>query len=432
MRAHWAFWVCGVLLAGSAGCPQHRGRTPQPVRPELPAYEWTVQLEGNPWPQGIVGDSLLVWSYRKATDGFLFPIQLSAQAPADGANIWTTPIRPWLLDRNVPWTFNLTRAGAVVGAWVKGDVVRMLNRSTGMDAWSMPRCQGVVAVGGKLWVLTDRALIVLDAALGREERRISLPGRGAAPPVLAGGLVLVLLQSNALVALHPSTGRVAWQLRLTTQADRAIGPLIATGDRVLIPHRPSAKNATEAGLVARRARDGVALWQARLPLDPPKGQRPTVGRLTVAGDLVLWPERAARCLRGLDLSTGRQRFRQCGVHPDVPPVRWGRKVYLLGDDARSRAALARGEPWYTADFPLLELNADTGVTGLVTVVHRRHRRHRSRILSHKQAAIRRPVRAVRLALSPPSDGILYLIQRNKFLTALRVAWPQTDAKGSTP
>lgn len=407
--------LLAVVTLGT-GCPKNGSRTPgDPARPELPALEWTIQLEGNPWPLGILGDTLYVGTYRQARAGFLFPIQLAAYAPADGKRIWSAPIRPWLGDREVPWSFRLSALGPVIGTWVKGDVVRMLRRETGEDAWSLPRCHGLTPAAGALWAASGDELILLDPARGRELGRVRLPARITAPPVRANDHLVVLLQGPRLAAIKLDTRRITWQRALQGVPEGETARPRAVGALALLPYRPAPKSSDGAVVQAYRVADGQPAWRARVPPALRPARAALLERLTVTGDLLIWPEAENRCLRAFQIHDGAQRFRACGIHTAVTPARWKDTLFVLGDDANSREARKEGAPWYTVDFPLLEIDVRSG--------KRRPVRATGRGGGGPGATERQPVRALRLTQRPLRDGVLYLVQRNKFLTAVRVGYP---------
>lgn len=385
---------------------------------------WSVQLEGDPWPHGLAGGTLYVWNERQATEGFRFPIQLSALSPLDGKTLWSTPIRPWLFDPEVPWSLSVALLEPVVGAWVKGDVVRLLRSIDGADAWSLPQSHGLASVPGGLVTVSERALVLLSPADGRTLRQNPLPTEPRLPLVAVGDRVVLALSGGRLRAVDPTTGKVHWERDAPGGAARELGALLPAKDRVLLAQRGIALGGPGATLTALSAETGAHLWEARVPVEERPGRASALASLQLAGDLVIWPDPRQACLRALELATGRERFRTCGLRLSSPVARFGAALYALGAEPASEAALGRGDPWYAVDFPLLKVDAVRGtVSRIVTTSSNRGRRR------HRQGPARsRAVRATRLAYGAPNDGVLYLVQRNKFLTALRVGFP---AEGPT-
>ncbi|MFH2010634.1 MAG: PQQ-binding-like beta-propeller repeat protein [bacterium] len=406
--------LVAALLLG-AGCPRARSRTQRRTDLQLPAIDWSIQLEGDPWPYGVSGENLLVWTYRFADAGFLFPIKLESYAADSGKANWSIPIRPWLWTTDAPWSFNIVQTQAVLGAWVKGNVARTVKLSDGGDAWSIPLCNGLVGTKDHLVAATERSLQLLQPLTGRIERQIELPSPLAAPPILIGGQLIALLEGQLLVAVDLKSGRILWRQALGGAGALPDRPH-AAGALILIPQLPSeaghgkSPGQQVAVLEARRADTGALVWRKRIAGRATAGQASPLGGLRVAGDLLLLTQSSKRCLLALELSTGRQRFRRCGLHLSTPPVRHGNRLYALGSDAQSRAALARGEPWYAVDFPLLTVDTRQGKTQPVILKSRRGRAVRRQ----------RPVRAVRLQILPLSSDVIYLLQKHRFLSALRV------------
>lgn len=404
-----------LALLLSAGCPRARTRTQRGADLPLPAIDWSIQLEGDPWPYGVSGENLLVWTYRFAQAGFLFPIKLESYATDNGKANWSIPIRPWLWTTDAPWSINIARNRTVLGAWVKGNVARTVKLQDGSDAWSIPLCNGLVATKDHIVAATERSLQLLHPLTGRTERQIELPKPLAAPPVLIGGRLVALLDGKLLVGIDLKGGRLLWRKTLGGAGGMPDRPH-AAGNLILVPQLPSetghAKSPGQqvAVLEARRADTGALVWSKRIVGRATAGQASPLGGLRVAGDLLLLAQKDKRCLLALELSTGARRFRSCGLHLSTPPVRHGNRLYVLGSDGQSRAALKRGEPWYAVDFPLLFLDTKQGKAQPVILRSRRGRSVRDPV----------PVRAVRLQTMPLRNDVLYLLQRHRFLTALRI------------
>ena len=412
----------GVLLLALlvAACPRPRRPGNGALPTKFPAVMWSIQLEGDPWPHGIVGDSLLVWTYRFAESGFLFPIKLESYSPTDGNPLWSVPMRPWLRSVQSPWSFTASHAKGIVGAWVKGDVARALTLRDRTDAWSIPQCGGLLSVTSHFVLASEQTLQKLNPLTGRTELRIPLAAPLAAPPVLAGGRLVVLLSTGRLVGMDSTTGKILWQRALPPHRIKRAGWPTAAGSIFLLPYGAPPKgtppNPTESRLEARSADTGRVIWRkTRLGSSP----EPTHANLRQAGDLLLWLDPAQGCVRGLELTTGRQRFRTCGLRLTTPPIRHGMHLYALGDDKKSREALTRGEPWYVVDFPVLSIDITTGRASPVTLAVSRGRRHSSRRRKGP-----RSLRAIRLQLTPVIGDVLYMIRRHRYLTALGL--PRTD------
>lgn len=409
-----------ALLAAGAGC-----RAPRPDGPRgsgaLPAVLWSIQLEGDPCPVGVEGGSVLVWSQRKTEKGFRYGIRLEGYATADGRAVFSVPIRPWLSHVAAPWSFHLAARDALISVWEKGNVVRTIGSETGEDRWSYPNALGVVAAGPYRWVASERSLFALRPSTSRVERVTRLPGTAATPPVLAGGHVVVTTTAGDLVGVEATSGQVAWTARMTRAGARRP---VAAGDDVVVTY--ATEQGPDAGvrLEVRRGRDGWVRFHVDLPRAEAALLLAVEEGVQAAGDLLLVREPAAGCLRALELATGRQRFRQCGVLGSSLPVLAGAVAYYLADDPVARAREQQGVPWTVVDRPVWALDLATGqAQPLRLPVDRRS----------GGAA----VRAVRLPLRPVTDGVLHLLQGHLFLTALRVApertaGPTSRSVGSSP
>lgn len=408
-----AILVWSALLAG---CPHGRGGLKPAGDDALPAILWRAQLEGNPWPLGRLGDDLLVWDMRVATEGFLFPIQLAALSPQDGKALWASPVRPWLRDTGVPWSVSLASRGGVVGTWEKGDVLRTLRLADGQDAWSLPRSRDVTSHDRGLVTVGAGALWLLSAEEGRTLARHRLGADPVLGPISLGSLIALVLPQGRLVAQDPLSGKVAWDKALPGGAAAEPGALLAAGTTLLVAVREPADAAVGARLLAFHAEGGALLWEAKIPASERPPRATALSSIQIAGDLLLCPDPVHRCLRALELATGRERFRVCGLRLESPTARFGNVIYALGQDQRSETALGRGDPWYSVDFPVLMIESGGGGTAPVLLPERRDH---DRALGNS----RRPLRAVRLPWMPPTNGVLHLVQRNRFLLALRVGHP---------
>ena len=128
-------WLLGVTLIAitMVGCPKRKPNGPSNAIAG-PKVLWSIQLEGDPWPWAVVNGNLLVWTYRFAHAGFLFPIKLESYGAQGGKANWSVPIRPWLWSTESPWSFNTVLFKDVISAWVKGNVARTLQLDTGAEA----------------------------------------------------------------------------------------------------------------------------------------------------------------------------------------------------------------------------------------------------------------------------------------------------------
>lgn len=407
-------WLCGAVLMAllTAGCPKSRPNGPSNGAAG-PTLLWSVQLEGDPWPWAVVDGNLLVWTYRFAHAGFLFPIKLESYSAESGKANWSVPMRPWLWSTESPWSFNTVLFKDLLAAWVKGNVARTLRLDTGQEAWSIPLCNGLARSGKWLVAASESRLLILDPATGKAQREILLTSPLTTPPVVQGDLLVGLQQDQHLLGLNVSTGLQVWRQKVGGAAGQPDRPLPA-GDLVLLPHLPkdAAQGASAAAtLEARRMSTGALVW--RHTVSAPKGDRkgsPLAG-ISVAGDLLLLPQNGNTCLQTLNLADGRPRFRRCGLNLSSTPVRHDKWLYVLGTDKRSAEALRKGTPWSTVDFPVLAVHTRTGRARAVARPQRRKRRRRRRS---------RKLRAVRLQSGTQSGGVIYLLQRHRFLTALRL------------
>ncbi len=416
MADSFRWWLGAVLIAlVVTGCPQHRTNTPSGSTQGAQIL-WSVQLEGDPWPWAVVDGNLLVWTYRFAHAGFLYPIKLESYSALGGKSNWSVPVRPWLWSTQSPWSFNAVVFKTVLGAWVKGNVARSLRLDTGQEAWSIPLCHGLARFGKWLVVASESRLLLLDPRTGRTHKEISMASPLAAPPIVQDHILVGLQEDGHLVGVNLSTGTQAWRYRawrhkISGAAGQPDRPL-AAGDLVVLPYLPadSAKGTGAAAILeARRIRTGKLVWRRSVSAAPSGIKTSGLAGLRVAGDLLLLPQKNKTCLLALNLANGEPRFRRCGLHLSSAPVRHGKWLYLLGTDKRSTAALSRGDPWSTVDFPLLAVHTRTGRARAVERPGRRRRRQRTHLL-----------RAVRLQTTPQVTGVLYLLQRQRFLTAFRL------------
>lgn len=404
------WWLGAVVIALLVtGCPRHRPGGPSKSTRGAEVL-WSIQLEGDPWPWAVVDGNLLVWTYRFAHAGFLFPIKLESYGARNGKTNWSVPIRPWLWSTESPWSFNAVVFTDVLGAWVKGNVARSMRLDTGQEAWSIPLCNGLARSGKWLVAASESRLLILDPRTGKTHREIPLASPLTAPPVVRGDLLVGLQEDQHLVGVNLSKGAQVWRHKVGGAAGQPDRPL-AAGDLVLLPHLPvdPAQGSGAAALLeARRTSTGSLAWRRLVPVPVKDGKGSPLAGLRVAGDLLLLQQNSNTCLQAINLADGSPRFRRCGLHLSSAPVLHGKWIYVLGTDKRSAAALRRGEPWSTVDFPLLAVHTRTGRARAVEQPRRRRRR-RSRFL-----------RAVRLQSGPLTGGVLYLLQRHRFLTALRL------------
>ncbi len=414
-------WWTGVLLVAgltvllTAGCPKRRTNGPTASK-DSPRQLWSVQLEGDPWPWAVVDGNLLVWTYRFAHAGFLFPIKLESYSAASGKTNWSVPIRPWLWSTESPWSFNTVLFKKSIAAWVKGNVARSLSLNTGQEAWSIPLCNGLARAGNQLVAASESQILLIEPKTGKTQKEISLTSPLATPPVVRGTVLVGLQEDGHLLGVNLATGRQLWSRKVGGVSGHPDRPMIV-GKLVLLPHLPSdgAKGASaSAVLEARRLGTGTLVWRRSIaaPASDAKGS-PLAG-LRVAGDLLLLPQKNNTCLQAHNLNDGSPRFRRCGLHLSSAPVRHGKWLYVLGTDKRSDSALRKGEPWSTVDFPVLAVHVRTGRARAV----KRPRRSRRRSRRRRRRRRTRFLRAVRLQSGPLRSGVLYVLQRHRFLTAL--------------
>ncbi len=260
-------------------------------------------------------------------------------------------------------------------------------------------------------IASESRLLLLDPLTGKTHREISLTSPLAAPPTVRGQLLVGLQEDGHLVGVNLSAGKQVWRHKVGGTADQADRPIPA-GDFVLLPHLPAnsvRSSGTAALLEARRFATGKLMWSRLVPAPPGTNKGSPLAGLRVAGDLLLLLQNNKSCLQALNLADGSPRFRRCGLHLSSAPVRHGKWIYALGTDKRSTSALRRGEPWSNVDFPLLAIHTRTGRARALERPTRRRRRPHARFL-----------RAVRLQSGAQVSGVLYLLQRHRFLTALKL------------
>jgi hypothetical protein len=408
MARLWRLALCALVAVLATACPRRPVKGPAPST-DGPVVLWTIQLEGDPWPWKVAGQRLLVWQHRFAHEGFLFPIKLESYGVTAGKSHWSVPIRPWLWSTDSPWSHNAVLLGGHVGAWVKGNVARTLVLTTGEEAWSIPLCNGLAPFGAHLVVASESRLLILEPGSGRTTREVSLTAPLAAPPVVFGGVLVGLAEDRHLVAVRLADGALLWRHKVGGTHGMPDRPL-AAGDLVLLPHLPgdaARGSGASALLEARRVSNGALAWRRSVASRAGAGKASPLAGLHVSGDLLLLPEPSHGCLSAWNVKDGTPRFRRCGLNLSSTPVRHGEVLYALAMDKRSAEALRKGEPWSTVDFPLVAVSAATGKVRAV-----RRFRHGGRGL--------RQERAVRLQTGPMIGDVLYLLQRNRFLTALRL------------
>jgi hypothetical protein len=219
------------------------------------------------------------------------------------------------------------------------------------------------------------------------------------------------------VGVEGSTGKVAWTVRLTRSGARR--PL-AAGDDVVVTYAEATGPDAGVRIEVRRGLDGWERFHVDLPATEAELLLGVEEGVRVAGALLLVPEPAAGCLRALDRETGRQRFRQCGVYAGSPPVVAGDEVYYLAVDPAARAQEKRGDPWTVIDHPVWVISLATGQAQPV------------RLAPDRRGGGGAAVRAVRLPLRPAAGGVLHLLQRHLFLTAVRITPEAASGAGPRP
>lgn len=412
MRPHAIIAALCALGALSGGCPPSGAlRSAASGSGSLPRVLWSVQIDGNPWPLGRRGDHVYVWSLRRAPKGFLFPIRLLARDPRSGQSQWRVPIRPWLRTRGVLQSVVVARARSTLGAWVKGDVIRAIREADGEDAWSLPRGSGITSHGATYVIPVGRELRYLDPRDGRERARIPLPAPASKQLLHTAGTLLLQIGPDEVLAMDLARRRIAWRKHMGWLAHPPAGPpQTASGNALFAVWRSSAAGQV-ADLYALRLQSGTLAWRVSLPTPQREARKEAALAWRATEDLILWPAPKAGCVWGLDAATGRRRFRTCGLSLSSLPVRVGDRLYALGANARASEALAQGLAWYAVDYPLISLDVKTGkARPLLKPLGRRQRRVRAV-----------PIRTLRLPLAPRSKAVLYLLGRDRFLTALQVA-----------
>jgi outer membrane protein assembly factor BamB len=237
-----------------------------------------------------------------------------------------------------------------------GGLVALL-RSSGAEAW---RSQLDIETSWPPLVAPDSIVVVagatvyqLDAATGRTRRETTVPGQPSGPPTLAGPLLLVPVEPDAVVGIRHDEGRVAWtavvrsrvRVGVAANGDATVayvslenGRLIAlsladgneiwstliggelgspidAGDRVFV-------GSTDNFLYSRNASNGRALWRW-----------PTGGDIVgaVVDDRRVYLTSFDNTVRALDRRSGNQRWLTAtGTRPISPPQLVGGQLLFVG------------------------------------------------------------------------------------------------------
>jgi outer membrane protein assembly factor BamB len=237
-----------------------------------------------------------------------------------------------------------------------GGLVALL-RSSGADAWrsqlDVETSWPPIAAPDSIFVVAGATVYQLDAATGRTRRETKVPGQTSAPPTLAGPLLLVPIEPDAVVAIRHDEGRIAWtavvrsrvRVGVAVNADATVayvslengrvialslaggneiwstliggelGSPIVAGDRIFV-------GSTDNSLYSRNASNGRALWRWLTGGD-------IVG--AVLDDRRVYLTSFDNTVRALDRGSGNQRWLTAtGTRPVSPPQLVRGQLLLAG------------------------------------------------------------------------------------------------------
>jgi hypothetical protein len=199
-----------------------------------------------------------------------------------------------------------------------------VSRHHGREAWrvAVPPAHGLSAGDDRVFVVTDEAIVALDARTGAPAWRVTTAAAAVAPTWRSGWL-LAGTTTGEIVALRAADGAVVWQRALGSPLRH---PVTIDGDRVYA--------ALEDGSVtAIDITTGAVRWHIGLagPPGPPLG----------AGDRV-YVGADDNFFYALDAASGRRRWRwRSGGDIAGLPALDAERVYFVSLDNNARALDAR-------------------------------------------------------------------------------------------
>lgn len=209
-----------------------------------------------------------------------------------------------------------------------------LNPKTGQTLWRADIGAGQVVAAGAthLYVKSPKGeIIALENKKGKETWKVAWDPTLTPKVVEVPGGTILSHHERALV-IETATGQQkaewkpgGWHLDLAGDA-----PVLVR----VVTFKPKAAGLLEAVTYNREARKVSRAWSTSIPHAP---QAETALDPTVQGsfpwfhaasDLVLLPQKGGNCLAALDLTDGKQRWRQCDLACIAPPQAYGTVLYL--------------------------------------------------------------------------------------------------------
>jgi len=251
-----------------------------------------------------------------------------------------------------------------------------LDRETGALEWmrQIETALAPLADGDTLYVAASDELHALDATTGDTRWRVSIVRAPMARMVAVGGLVVVLMEPDDVLAFHRGDGTTAWRVSMGGTA----GPYHVSADATTIY-----LTAPLGRVIALSPQDGRTLWEQKLPgvLSDPALAAETVFvgstdnffyALDSRSGKVQWKWRSGggvigaavgrdavfyasldNIVRGLSLGSGNQRWQKATMtRPVFPPRAVGDEVLIVGlSPALSTFDVKTGAPVNTWAVP---------------------------------------------------------------------------------
>lgn len=218
--------ICALLLCAAPAAAQLPG-VPPPTQPEAPpAPEATgsvprppknqKKLPPGPWP--------------------LFPI-----GPAWTIDLGEAPSAPAAFD------------GARAFVPLQSGQIAAVDLDKGAVAWTTPGTTriGLVAEGGRVFVVGDGEIEAVDAKDGRSLWRVPIAGAITPTPAAKAGWLIVGLESGDVTALNAADGKAVWTIAVGGPLTQ---PPLIDADRVYL-------GAPSRGLLACEVTTGRVLWE---------------------------------------------------------------------------------------------------------------------------------------------------------------------------
>jgi outer membrane protein assembly factor BamB len=298
----------------------------------------------------------------------------------------------------------------------RGGTLRALDRGSGAVVWSQGGRPGVLTAGPGLLLLRqqDGSVLALDPASGETRWQANSGVAGTLPAALAEGLVVVAGAGAA--ALDAATGRTLWSAPLPPLA----APPVVAGGQVLL-------GGEDGTLHALDARSGAPLWtyatSAPLEAAPVVDERRRVLLGTGARRVV--------ALRADERGSERWRFKVGGALGSPPALFEDAVLFAAYDAVLYAFRRGNGHLAWRAPLPSRPLSGPLLARGAVLVAC-----HESEIVGYDARSGQRLGNLTTPApmQTPPllADDTLYVGLRDRSLVALRLAEATLEAPAASP